>query len=111
MKKLKEIAILIVESLSALVWLLLALLIPYYMVQLILRVFRDNEIGQMPIAQQLVFLIVVLWMVDLIVRPIITKILNMNTDRIIKIFAWQPLKKDQEEIVDARGTTTAAKDA
>lgn len=110
MKKLKEIGLLIAESVSAFVWLLLAVSIPYFMVRLILRVLSDGGIYQMQIAHQLIYLIVILWMVDLVVRPIITKILNMNIDRMIKVFAWQPFEKDKEEKVDARYATTA-KDA
>lgn len=111
MKKLKEIGILITESVSALVWLLTAVSIPYFMVQLILRVLSDEGVYQMPIAQQFIYLILILWMVDLLVRPIIVKILNMNIDRVIKVFAWTPFKKGREEKVDARYPTTTKADA
>jgi len=111
MKKLKEIGLLIAESVSALVWLLLAVSIPYFMVRLILKVMSDSGVDQMQVAHQVIYLIVILWMVDLVVRPIITKILNMNIDRMIKVFAWQPFEKDKEEKVDARYATATAKDA
>lgn len=111
MKKLEEIGILITESVSAFTWLLVALVLPYLMIQLILIVLSDEGVYQMPIAQQLIYLILILWMVDLLVRPIIVKILNMNIDRMIKVFAWTPFKKKWEEKVDARYPTTTKTDA
>lgn len=108
MKKIKEIGLLISESVSAFAWLLVALVLPYLMIQLVLKVLSDEGVYQMPIAQQLICLILILWMVDLLIRPIIAKILNMNIDRMIKVCAWQPFKKDQEEIDNARYTETDA---
>lgn len=50
-------------------------------------------------------------MMDLIVRPIIAKVLNTNIDRINKVFMWEPSKKDQEEIENARCATATKADA
>lgn len=115
MKKLKEIGFFIAESVSVLVWLLVALAMPYSLFKILMRVFSDNAnlIEQLPIYQQLIVLVVGVWTFDLLFRPIITKILNMNIDRLIRVFAWQPFKKDegQEGVENARCTTATAKDA
>jgi len=111
MKKITEIAELIVESLYALAWLAAACLIPFAIIRSIFRLLQDNGLGDMPFTEQVIYMVGILWMIDLIVRPIIAKVLNTNIDRINKVFMWQPSKK-QEEIEDARCTTAAtAKDA
>lgn len=107
MNKIKEIVNLIIEGASALLWLIIAFLIPFSAIQLVYKGFRADGIGEMPIAQQFIYLILVLWMLDIVVRPIVAKILGKNMDRMIKVFAWQPFRKE-EEIEDARYT---AKDA
>lgn len=109
MKKIKEVVSLITEGFSALVWLIIAFLIPFSAIQLIVKVFRTEGIGEMPIVQQFIYLILVLWMLDIVVRPIVSKILGKNMDRMIKVFAWQPFEI-KEEMQDARCTATA-KDA
>ena len=107
MKKLKEIGLLIAESVSAFAWLLVAVAMPYSLFKILMNVSSDNAnlLEQLPVYQQLIVLVVAVWTFDLLFRPIIAKILNMNIDRLITVFAWQPSKK-QEEVENARCTAT-----
>lgn len=108
MKKITEMVELIVESLYALAWLGAACLIPFSIIRWIFRLLEGNGMGDMPFTEQVIYMVGILWVIDLLIRPIISKILNINIDRMTKVFAWHHLK-NRGNVEDARYTTTATK--
>lgn len=109
MKKLKEIGYLIIDGASAMFRLCVAIIIPFVIGESFLRFVDVTEMEGISLVQQLVVVILLLWVMDVLVRPIVSKLLLGSLSDLGKLFIIQPSEKT-EEITNARYTATA-KDA
>ncbi|MGF0472470.1 hypothetical protein ACQQ6W_23345 [Lysinibacillus fusiformis] len=110
MEKLKEIAYLLIDGVSAIARLLVAVVIPFCIAGALLRYFTVMEKEGIPFAEQLIISILMLWVVDILMRPVISRLLLNSLSDLGKLLIILPPEK-KEEIIDARCTTATAKDA
>lgn len=110
MEKLKEIGYLLIDGVSAILRMFVAIILPFIVGESFLRSFEGMEMRDFSLAQQLIVVIVLLWVIDVLVRPIVSKLLLGSLRDLSKLFVMQPPKK-QEGIADGFTATATAKDA
>lgn len=110
MGKLKEIGYLLIDGASAILRLFVAIVIPFCIGEAFLRNFIVMDAEGVSLAQQLVIIIVLLWVVDVLARPIVSRLLLNSLSDLGKLFIILPPKRTEEK-VDARYATATAKDA
>lgn len=98
----------IIDIFSMVVNLMLAVIVPYSAVMLIGRVYDD--IRHLPLDQRIIMFVLLLWICDLIIRPIVKNIMSVTINKFKKVWMFDPLES-QEEIDHARCAATTAKDA
>lgn len=112
MKKAKEIVNQIANSVMDIISIVLgctiAFTIPLIMIELLIKGYDSGGVKNMEVEQQIVFIILALWMFDLIARPIVSDILKTNIDRSRKLFAWQPFKNKGDEVDHAERNANEA---
>lgn len=111
MKKLKEIVYLILDALTAIFSLFVAVCIPFGVVTGLIETYDAMEIERFSLVKQIIFVMLLLWIIDVLARPVISRLINNGLSGLGRVFIIQPSDK-KEGIEDARHTATAtAKDA
>lgn len=104
MKKLKEIGLLLADTVTAIGGLTIAMVLPIGILNLFIKFANDSNVAQMSIIQQLTFLIVGLWFIDIVIRPVISRLININLDRLNSLFVYQ--KKEEVNLDATKSTAT-----